>query len=108
MEKLLNGSEEEKISIISGEKNMFEILIDVTDAEADIDSDKGNNYKGFYFLHCKALKGIVVEDNSAGDVKYINNGVSVEFDNNIVTYNNKIYKVQKHSWGHAVLSILSA
>lgn len=102
------GSEEEKISIISGEKNMFEILIDVTDAEADIDSDKGNNYKGFYFLHCKALKGIVVEDNSAGDVKYINNGVSVEFDNNIVTYNNKIYKVQKHSWGHAVLSILSA
>ena len=37
----------------------------------------------------------------------INNGISVEFDKNIVEYNNKIYKVQKHSWGHAVLSVLS-
>lgn len=102
------GSEEEKISITSGEKNMYEILIDVTDAEADINGDKGNDYKGFYFLHCKALKGIVVGTDYAGDVKAINNGITLEFDNNVITYNNKIYKVQKHSWGHAVLSILSA
>ena len=102
------GSEEEKISITSGEKNMYEILIDVTDAEADINGDKGIDYKGFYFLHCKALKGIVVGTDYAGDVKAINNGITLEFDNNVITYNNKIYKVQKHSWGHAVLSILSA
>ena len=87
---------------------MYEILIDVTDAEADINGDKGNDYKGFYFLHCKALKGIVVGTDYAGDVKAINNGITLEFDNNVITYNNKIYKVQKHSWGHAVLSILSA
>ena len=39
--------------------------------------------------------------------KYINNGILVEFDKNVVEFNNKIYKVQKHSWGHAVLSVLS-
>lgn len=101
------GSEEEKINIIPGDKNMYEVLIDITDAEADINSGKVDE-KGFYFLHCKELKGIVTDDNYAGDVKYINNGILVEFDKNIVEFNNKIYKVQKHSWGHAVLSILSA
>ena len=100
------GSEEEKINIIPGDKNMYEVLIDITDAEADINSGKVDE-KGFYFLHCKELKGIVTDDNYAGDVKYINNGILVEFDKNIVEYNNKIYKVQKHSWGHAVLSVLS-
>ena len=30
-----------------------------------------------------------------------------KIDKNVVEYNNKIYKVQKHSWGHAVLSFLS-
>lgn len=100
------GSEEEKINIIPGNKNMYEVLIDITDAEADINSGKVDE-KGFYFLHCKALKGIVTDNNSAGDVKYINNGILVEFDKNIVEFNNKIYKVQKHSWGHAVLSVLS-
>ena len=104
-EKTSYGSEEEKISITSNEKNMYEILIDVTDAEADINSGKVDE-KGFYFLHCKALKGIVT-DNNTGDVKYINNGILVEFDKNVVEFNNKIYKVQKHSWGHAVLSVLS-
>lgn len=99
------GSEEEKINIIPGDKNMYEVLIDITDAEADINSGKVDE-KGFYFLHCKALKGIVT-DNNTGDVKYINNGILVEFDKNVVEYNNKIYKVQKHSWGHAVLSVLS-
>lgn len=99
------GSEEEKVNIISGDKNMYEILIDITDAEADINSDKAAE-KGFYFLHCKALKGIVT-DNNTGDVKYINNGILVKFDKNVVEYNNKIYKVQRHSWGHAVLSVLS-
>lgn len=100
------GSEEEKINIIPGDKNMYEVLIDITDAEADINSGKVDE-KGFYFLHCKELKGIVTDDNYAGDVKYINNGILVEFDKNIVEFNNKIYKVQKHSWGHAVLSVLS-
>lgn len=100
------GSEEEKINIIPGDKNMYEVLIDITDAEADINSGKVDE-KGFYFLHCKELKGIVVGNDSAGDVKYINNGILVEFDKNVVEYNNKIYKVQKHSWGHAVLSVLS-
>ena len=100
------GSEEEKVNIISGDKNMYEILIDITDAEADINSGKVDE-KGFYFLHCKGLKGIVVGNDSAGDVKYINNGILVEFDKNVVEYNNKIYKVQRHSWGHAVLSVLS-
>ncbi len=99
------GSEEEKINIIPGDKNMYEVLIDITDAEADINSGKVDE-KGFYFLHCNALKGIVTEKNT-GDVKYINNGIFVEFDKNVVEYNNKIYKVQKHSWGHAVLSVLS-
>lgn len=100
------GSEEEKINIIPGDKNMYEVLIDITDAEADINSGKVDE-KGFYFLHCKELKGIVTDNNSAGDVKYINNGILVEFDKNVVEFNNKIYKVQKHSWGHAVLSVLS-
>ena len=85
---------------------MYEVLIDITDAEADINSGKVDE-KGFYFLHCKELKGIVTDNNSAGDVKYINNGILVEFDKNVVEFNNKIYKVQKHSWGHAVLSVLS-
>lgn len=100
------GSEEEKVNIIPGDKNMYEILIDITDAEADINNDNATE-KGFYFLHCKALKGIVTDNNTAGDVKYINNGILVEFDKNVVEYNNKIYKVQRHSWGHAVLSVLS-
>ncbi len=30
-----------------------------------------------------------------------------KIDKKVVEYNNKIYKVQKHSWGHAVLSVLS-
>ena len=34
-------------------------------------------------------------------------GTKINPEKDIVEYNNKIYKVQKHSWGHAVLSVLS-